>query len=259
MTKIIAISTNKGGCLKTSLTTNISAVLSLQNKKVLIIDTDNQGDVALTFGKNPDMFQNTIHDVLVSGLDINEAIVNVAENIDIVPSNDDMAFFEIDVLTNGTKYPQPFDLLKNALENQNDEYDYILIDTPPNLGLTVGNVLKVADEIVTPFHPETYSLRSLTKTVQAISNFQKGNPNLRLSAIIPTKVRNTNLHTANIVACEGFASSNNLRITETRIPESITFANAVGKHRLPLVLAAKTATEKKMAEVYKNLVKEMNL
>ena len=259
MVKTFAVSSNKGGVLKTSLTTNIAAMLSTQGKKVLIIDTDNQGNVALTFGKNHDQYENTIYDVLVSGFDINQAIVNVAQNIDMIPSNDDMSYFDIDVLTNKADYPNAFDLLKNALGKITAEYDYIFIDTPPNLGLTVGNVLNAVEEVITPFHPETYSLRSLTKTIKAINNFKKTNPKLKLNSIVPTKVRQTNLHTANIVSCQGFAQSNGIHVTENVIPETIAFANSVGKYRLPLVLAHKTASEKKMVEVYEKLVKEMDL
>lgn len=259
MVKVIAVSSNKGGVLKTSLTTNISGVLSKQGKRILIIDTDNQGNVALTFGKNPDQFENTIYDVLVSGLDINKAIVNVAPNIDIIPSNDDMSFLEIDVLTNTSDFKNPFDLLKNALNALEGDYDYIFIDTPPNLGLTVGNVLNAVDEVITPFHPETYSLRSLTKTIKAVENFKKTNPNLKINSIVPTKVRKTNLHTANIVSCEGFAQTNGIHVTENIIPETIAFADAVGRYRLPLTISSKTSTEKKMVDHYEKLVKELGL
>lgn len=257
--KIIAISSNKGGVLKTSLTTNIAGVLSTQGKKILIIDTDNQGNVAISFGINPDTYDNTIYDVLVSNLDINKAIINVEPNIDIIPSNDDSSYFEIDTLSEKESYPTPFDLLKKALTSLEKDYDYIFIDTPPNLGLTVGNVLNAVDEVIIPFHPETYSLRSLTKTLETIKNFKESNPKLKLMSIIPTKVRQTNLHKANLQSCNEFAVSNGISITKNVIPETITFANAVGKYRKPLTLSYKTKSEKKMADIYLNLVKELNL
>lgn len=257
--KIISFNTNKGGVLKSSVTTNIASVLSLQGKKCLIIDLDNQGNVSLTFGKNPDQFENTIYDVLVEGMDINKAIVNVATNIDIIPANDDMSYFELDVLRKPSKFPKPFDLLKNALSNLQGPYDYIFIDTPPNMGLTIGNMLNTVDEVITPFHPETYSLRSLTKTIKAVENFKQTNPKLKLSAIIGTKVKQTNLHNANMHACDGFAQANNIKMAQNFIPETIVYANAVGKYRLPLVLCAKTVKEKKAVNTYMKLAKELNL
>src|SRR5690606_22298175 len=178
MTRIIAISTNKGGVLKTSLTTNLAGVLSKTNR-ILIVDTDNQGNAALSFGKNPDQFERTIYDVLLEGIDPKKAIYNVYENIDLLPANDDMAFFEFDVLTEVDRYPEPFALLKNALEPIQDDYDFILVDTPPNLGLTQGNVLSFAKEVLIPFQPESYSMRSLVKILKAIDDFrERHNPNL---------------------------------------------------------------------------------
>ncbi|MEY2354364.1 ParA family protein [Lysinibacillus capsici] len=257
--KSIAVSSNKGGVLKTSITSNLASVLSTQGKKVLIIDTDNQGNIALTFGINPDTFDYTIYDVLVCGFDVNKAIVSIAPNIDIIPSNDDMSYFEIDVLTNKDKFPNPFDLLKNTLGKLKGKYDYIFVDTPPNLGLIVGDALNAVDVVITPFHPETYSLRSLAKTIKAIDNFKESNSKLKLGSIVPTKVRQTLLHKANIVSCEGFAMSNGIKITKTVIPETIAYANAIGKYRMPLALSYKTKKEKELVDVYVKLVQELNL
>src|SRR5690554_1313246 len=138
----VAISTNKGGVLKTSITTNIAGVMAKRKKRVLIVDTDNQGNVLLSFGKNPDECQKTLYDVLVGGEDINKAIVTAYKNIDVLPSNDDMSFFEFDVLG---KKSNPFRFLGDQIREIEAEYDYILIDTPPNLGLTQANVLNCAD------------------------------------------------------------------------------------------------------------------
>src|SRR5690625_540454 len=92
--QIIAISTNKGGVLKTSIATNLAGLLSKQNKKVLLIDLDNQGNVSLSFGLNPDTFRRTVYDVLVHGEKPEKVIINAHKNIDILPSNDDMTEFE---------------------------------------------------------------------------------------------------------------------------------------------------------------------
>lgn len=96
-----------------------------QNYKVLIVDMDNQGNIALSFGKNPDEFQTTIYDVLVSGEDPRKAIVPVHDNIDILPGNYDMTFYEHDIFTNMSKYPDVYQLLRNAMKSIENEYDFM--------------------------------------------------------------------------------------------------------------------------------------
>src|SRR5690625_4350920 len=155
--KVIAVMTNKGGVLKTSLTTNIAGVLAERGKKVLIIDSDNQGNVGVSFGLNPDEYDSSIYNVLLENMSIKEALVKVHSNIDVVVANDDMNDFELNVLINFKEYDNLFNMLETPIEEIKGEYDYILVDTAPNLGLTNGNVLAVVDEVIIPFQPEAYS------------------------------------------------------------------------------------------------------
>lgn len=255
MTRIIAISTNKGGVLKTSLTTNLAGVLSKENR-ILIVDTDNQGNAALSFGKNPDQFERTIYDVLLEGIDPKKAIYNVYENIDLLPANDDMAFFEFDVLTEVDRYPEPFALLKNALEPIQDDYDFILIDTPPNLGLTQGNVLSFAKEVLIPFQPESYSMRSLVKILKAIDDFrERHNQHLSVLGVVGTLIDSrTVLHSQVLQECRAFCMENNIPIFETVIPRTVRFAASVAYEGLPATLINKSNT---LVSSYFELTKEM--
>lgn len=261
MTKIIAFSTNKGGVLKTSLTTNIAGVLSKQGKKILIIDLDNQGNAAVNFGKNPDNFEKTIYDVLLKGVNIKEAIVNVAENIDLVPSNDDIASFDIDILKmflgKTATFTNPIELLKTALQDFDGDYDYIFLDTPPNLGTIVANALNVADSVVIPFHPEMFSLRSMVKTTQTIEEFQKTNPKLSILGVVPTKFKkNTNTHNQSLAVCQNFCHSKQIKVTETKIHETVNVPNMTAKYQLPITL---TPTKNNSNVEYELLVKELGL
>jgi chromosome partitioning protein len=255
MTNIWAVSTNKGGVLKTSITTNLAGALS-KEKKVLIIDTDNQGNVALSFGVNPDSLETTLYDVLVDGVNPHDAIINVYANIDILPSNDDMAFFEFDVLTQREKYQQPFLLLKEAIKQIEKEYDLILIDTPPNLGLTQGNVLSAANSVLIPFQPENYSMRSLVKILQAIENFkEKHNPSLSILGVVATLVDSrTTLHSQVLQECRRFCYENDIRMFETVIPRSVRFAASVAYERLPATLTEKNNP---LVASYSDLLKEV--
>lgn len=245
MGKVWAISTNKGGVLKTSITTNLSGVLATKGKKVLIIDTDNQGNVALSFGKNPDSFEYTTYDVLVDGLAAEMAISNVYQDssggtIDLLGSNDDMAFLDFDVLTQGEKYPEPFLLLKNSVSHLKNDYDFILIDSPPNLGLIAGNVLSFTDEVLIPFQPESYSMRSLVKILQSINNFKNQfNKNLSVLGIIATLVDSrTILHSQILQECRKYCYEHDIRMFETVIPRSVRFASSIAYERLPATLSS---------------------
>ncbi|MBH0167164.1 ParA family protein [Fictibacillus sp. 7GRE50] len=238
MEKVIAVSTNKGGVLKTSITTNLAGVLAREGKKVLIIDTDNQGNAAITFGKNPDNYEVTLYDVLLDGIHPNKAIQNLYENIDILPSNDDMGFFEFDVVSQLNKYNDPLNLLKIAIDLIKENYDVIIIDCPPNLGLVLGNVLKVSNEVVIPFQPEVYSMRSLQKILKQISDFKvQHNPSLKVSGVIGTLVDGrSSLHSQILQECRRFCFEKDITMFETIIPKSVRFANAVAYEKLPAIL-----------------------
>ncbi|MGQ7188166.1 ParA family protein, partial [Escherichia sp. HC-CC] len=128
--------------------------------KVLIVDADQQGNILLSFGKNPDDYKPTLYDVLVDYVPTQEAIVTVYENIDVLPSNEEMSFLDFDILPHQAKYINPFLLLKVALLSIENMYDVILFDSPPSSGLIQSNVICCTDNIIVPFQPEKYSVRS---------------------------------------------------------------------------------------------------
>lgn len=255
MAKIWAISTNKGGVLKTSITTNLAGVMSRDNKKVLIIDTDNQSDCLLSFGQNPDTIKTTLYDVLVNGVAAEKAVMKVHKNIDLLPANDEMTFFEFDVLTNAKKYPNPFMLLKNALQAITAKYDYILIDTPPNLGLTQGNALCFANSVLIPFQPENYSMRALVKIIKAIGDFkEKSNPGLSILGVVATLVdQRTVLHSEVLQEAKRYCHENKITMFDSFIPRSVRFASSVAYERLPATLTAdvKNPVVARYFELYK--------
>ncbi|WP_128896661.1 ParA family protein [Longirhabdus pacifica] len=249
-----AISTNKGGVLKTSITTNLAGVFSKKHK-ILIVDTDNQGNVALSFGKNPDDYEYTIYDVLVEDVKAEDAIFNVYKNIDVIPANDDMAFFEFDVLNN-SNYKNPFSLLKNKILDLKDQYDYILIDTPPNMGLVQGNVLSCSDQVIIPFQPESYSMRSLLKILKAIEDFKnQHNPNLNILGVVATLVDlRTILHSEVLQECRKYCMNHDIKVFDTIIPRSVRFASSIAYDGLPASLTDHT---NQLVASYYELAKEI--
>jgi len=254
--KIICVNNNKGGSAKTTTVTNLAGVLASKRKKVLIIDTDNQGNVSLTFDKNPDLFEYTLYDVLIDKFPPEKAIVSINHYIDILPSNDSLIGFDFEVIGKPQKYPKPFEILKNTCFHLREKYDYILIDTPPSLSLMVGNVFTLADSVLIPFAPEIYSMRSLIKVVETIKDFQKEyNPNLRILGVVGTIVSfQTTLHQEVMQETRKYCTEKGIFMFETYIPRTIQFASAVAYDKSPATLLKK---KKEAIRTYYELWKEI--
>lgn len=258
MAKVICVNNNKGGSLKTTMTTNLAGVLAKEGFKVLIIDADNQSNVALTFGKNPDKFKAGLYQVLVGEMKAESVIVHVHKNIDILPSNTDLIGFDFTVIGNPERYRQPFRLMKEACDYLRESYDYILIDTPPSLSLMVGNAFTFADEVLIPYTPESYSMRSLIKVIETLDDFKESfNPDLKLMGIVGTMVNyRTTLHTEVMQETRKYALQNGLTFFDTFIPHSIRFASSVAYEGIPATLSdSKQSLDK--AEIFFELWKEI--
>ena len=189
MGEIYAVSMNKGGVGKTSLVTNLAGAITstMKKKKVLIVDTDGQGSSIEAFGIDPDNLEHTIYDVLIGEKKAKDVLVKLDKNLDILPSNFNMNFFEFDILPEIQKYPFPtyFRLLEKALETIKDDYDYILIDTPPSMGLVQMNVLAIADKVIIPVVPETFAMKGLPRILKGINDFKNThNPSLEIAGVV---------------------------------------------------------------------------
>ncbi|WP_214771292.1 ParA family protein [Exiguobacterium sp. s133] len=268
--KVIAVSSNKGGVLKTSVTTNLAGVIANKGKRVLIIDVDSQSNVALTFGQNPDEFKykvkHTVFDLLTADhtsefkLDPADAIMTVDKNIDLMATNDDMVAFEFTVLEDPNKFSfeRRFFLLKEIVDELRELYDFILIDTPPNLGLTQGNVLTASDGILIPFQPETYSMRSLIKILKVFREFKEDNNSmLEIIGVVPTMVKeNTMIHRNVIMMLRDYGQIHGIRIARNHIPNSIQYSTSVGYDERPITISK---PKDKLSRVYFELVKELDI
>lgn len=240
MTTVISVSTNKGGVLKTTTVTNLAAVLSRHGKRVLIVDTDNQGNAALSFGINPDQLEHTVYDLIMHNTNAKEMIVPVHDQIDLIPANDDMTFLEHD-LWRTWKKQTPHRLLREALKPIITEYDYVLIDTAPNLGIATGNALVASDSVLIPFQPESYSMRSLSKIIRAIKDYREHNPDLNILGVVATLVDSrTNLHSTVLQECRKFCDHQNVRLFETSIPRTVRFANSIAYFGHPVSMNERT-------------------
>jgi len=258
MAKVICINNNKGGSLKTTVTTNLAGVLATQGKKVLLIDADNQANVALSFGRNPDQYDVGLFQVLIGEVSAESAVVNVAENIDLIPSNSDLIGFDFTVIGSPSKYQRPFNLMRETCGTLRDKYDYILIDTPPSLSLMVGNAFTFSDEVLIPFTPENYSMRSLVKVLETLEDFkQEFNPKLNVLGVVATMVNfRTNLHTEIMQETRKYALQSGFTFFDTYIPQSIRFASSVAYEGIPATISINKQTRER-GEVFFELWKEI--
>ena len=186
---IIAISNQKGGVGKTTPTHNLGVELAANNKRVLEVDADGQSSLTISFGKEPVDFEHSICDIFKRDpIGIEDCIYNIKDNLDIIPSNLFLASMELE-LTGRTAREQ---VLARALKKVEANYDYILIDCPPQLSILTLNALAAADKVLIPCQPTYLSYRGLDQLENTINDIRElVNPELEIMGVIATlyKVR----------------------------------------------------------------------
>ena len=221
--RIIAMVNQKGGVGKTTSSVNLGAALADYGRKVLMVDFDPQGALSAGFGMNPHEMDLTIYNVLMErGVHVSEAIVKTDDpNVDLLPANIDLSAAEVQ-LVNEVAREQ---VLARALRPIIDDYDVIIIDCQPSLGLLTVNALAAAHGVIIPLTAEFFALRAVALLVETIEKVQdRINPDLVIDGVLATMVDGRTLHSKEVIGrlVEAFGD----RVFETVINRSIKFADA---------------------------------
>jgi chromosome partitioning protein len=246
MGRVISFANQKGGVAKTTTTLNLGVALAEQNLRVLLCDLDPQGNLTMSQGLNPDTIERSMFDVLVHRLPIQEVIHHI--EVDIAVSSIDLAGAEL-ALSSMIGRERA---LEKAIAPVRDSYDYVLIDTPPSLGLLTINALVASNGVIVPVQCEYLSLRGLVQLENTLSMIRENlNPEVGIEGILPTMYDSRTLHSREAVEIlqENFGDL----VFDTKIRKTVRYAEAPVKGTSVL----KYDPSGSAAQAYRDLAKEV--
>jgi chromosome partitioning protein len=246
MGRVISFANQKGGVAKTTTTLNLGVALAEQNLRVLLCDLDPQGNLTMSQGLNPDTIERSMFDVLVHRLPIQEVVHHI--EVDIAVSSIDLAGAEL-ALSSMIGRERA---LEKAIAPVRDSYDYVLIDTPPSLGLLTINALVASNGVIVPVQCEYLSLRGLVQLENTLSMIRENlNPEVGIEGILPTMYDSRTLHSREAVEIlqENFGDL----VFDTKIKKTVRYAEAPVKGTSVL----KYDPSGSAAQAYRDLAKEV--
>ena len=220
--KIIAVANQKGGVGKTTTNVNLGACLARLGKRVLTVDIDPQGNTTSGLGIEKETLETSVYEVMIDNVPIRQGIVHtMVEGLDLLPSNINLVGAEIEM----TSMIAREHILKGCLEEVRSEYDFVLIDCPPSLGLLTLNALTAADKVLVPIQCEFFALEGLSQLINTVGLVsQRLNPSLSMEGVVMTMYDpRTNLSQQVVAEVKKYFQS---KVYQTMIPRNVRLGEA---------------------------------
>ncbi len=244
-TRVLAVANQKGGVAKTTTVASLGAALAELGQRVLLVDLDPQACLTFSLGIDPEDLELSVHHVLTKGLDPSEVILETEDGVDLMPATIELARAEADLLTRtGREY-----VIRSAIEDL-DDYDWVLLDCPPSLGVMTVAALTAATGVLIPLQCETLSHRGVGQLLDTVHDVRRfTNRKLEVWGVLPTLYDGRTNHARAVL--ENISQTYELEVIEPPIPKSIRFAEAPAAGQSIL----RTSRSNKGATAYREVAK----
>ncbi|MBS44750.1 MAG: chromosome partitioning protein [Nocardioides sp.] len=252
MTTTLAIANQKGGVAKTTSVASIGAALAELGHSVLLVDLDPQACLTFSLGIDPEDLELSVHHVLTKGLEPEEAVIETEDGVSLLPATIELARAEADLLTRTGREQVLRGVLEDLAES-GEEYDWVLLDCPPSLGVLTVAALTAADGVLVPLQCETLSHRGVGQLLDTVHDVRRfTNKKLEVWGVLPTLYDGRTNHSRTVL--ETISETYDLEVVEPPIPKTIKFAEAPAAGRSILATSRRSKGAEAYREVAQNLV-----